>query len=146
MVGSHRRSPDHAHAHWLAGRLPARGARADRGATILALPASVSANADEFTALAQAFKAIDAPVGPLGLASLRVSTRALAGSDATYSNLENKLSGVTSIRDLLAGQILDQLENAEFNGQPLSQNKAQVLIDESYQLLDYVQNLAQNQQ
>ena len=109
-----------------------------------ALPAGVSANSDLFTQLADAFKAINAPNGPLGHASLKISTVALEGDNNTYTNLENKLSGITSTRDMLAGQMLSLLENAEFSNQPLPQNQAQTLIDEAYQLLDYVQNLAQN--
>lgn len=109
-----------------------------------ALPAGVSASPDLFSELAAAFKAINAPNGPLGRASLIISTKALAGNDSTYSNLENKLAGITSTRDLLSGEMVGELENAEFNGQPLSQNNVQTLVDESYQLLDYVQNLAQS--
>src|SRR5258708_36089579 len=47
-----------------------------------------------FVALAQALKQINAPVGPLGLASLHASTAALKGnepSDTKYTNIENQL-------------------------------------------------------
>ena len=109
-----------------------------------ALPAGVSGSPDLFVALSAALKAIDAPNGPLGQASLKISTAALEGNDQTYTNLENQLSSITSVRDLLAGQMLDLIENAEFNGQALPQDQASKLINEANQLLSYVQNLAQN--
>ena len=46
------------------------------------LPNGVGADLDGFTAVAQWYKKINAPVGPLGLASLNISTRALASGDA----------------------------------------------------------------
>jgi hypothetical protein len=54
------------------------------------------------------------------------------------------LSDITSIRDLVADQLLGLIENAEFNNQPVPQHQAGTLIDDAYQLLDYVQNLEQN--
>jgi hypothetical protein len=42
-----------------------------------------------------AYKQIMAPVGSLGLTSLKVSTRALAADDDTYANLESQLSAIT---------------------------------------------------
>lgn len=109
-----------------------------------ALPSGVSANPGLFAALSAAFKAINAPVGPLGLASLKISTAALEGNNKTYTNLENQLSNVTSTRDLVAGQMLALIEDAEFNNKALPPDKAGTLIDEANQLLDYVQSLAQN--
>src|SRR6202047_663409 len=44
-----------------------------------ALPDGVQDNVGAFTALARAYKRINAPVGELGLASLKISTAALAG-------------------------------------------------------------------
>ena len=55
-----------------------------------------------FEELAQAYKRINAPVGELGLATLKISTAALAGDDATYNNLENRLQIITAFRDALA--------------------------------------------
>jgi arylsulfatase A-like enzyme len=54
-----------------------------------ALPDGVEDSHDEFVELARAYKRTNAPVGELGLASLKISTKALAGDDATYTNLEN---------------------------------------------------------
>jgi len=109
-----------------------------------ALPAGVSGSGNNFVELAAAFKQINAPVADLGRTSLRISTRALAGSDSTYTNLENKLSGVTSTRDLLAGQMLELLEKAEFKGVAISGADAQVLVNEAQQLRNYVHELGDN--
>jgi arylsulfatase A-like enzyme len=106
-----------------------------------ALPAGVAGSGDAFTELARAYKKINAPVGELGLASLRVSTRALAGDDHTYSKLENKLSGVTSTRDTLADAMSQLLEGAEFGGKQISGRDANMLVGQSRQLLEYVGSL-----
>ena len=109
-----------------------------------ALPNGVTGSGDSFTELAAAFKQINAPNAALGRTSLRISTKALAGSDSTYTNLENQLAGITSIRDLLAGQMLERLENAEFNSIKISPADAKTLVNESHQLLNYVNELAGN--
>jgi hypothetical protein len=48
-----------------------------------ALPDGINDSGDEFAKLAAAYKRINAPVGELGLGSLKISTAALAGDDAT---------------------------------------------------------------
>jgi hypothetical protein len=106
------------------------------------LPTGVTASGAAFTDLAAAFKAINAPVGPLGLASLKVSTKALAGDDETYSELEAKLASITATRDALAGQMLNLLEGAEFNGAPIATGTAQNLIHQANELLGTVADLA----
>jgi len=92
-----------------------------------AVPASMKKNGT-FVPLAQALKQIDAPVGPLALASLQASTVGLeSGStsdDSTYASIENQLISLTSQRDALAAQVLALLEAAEFNGVPISHQQA----------------------
>jgi hypothetical protein len=107
-----------------------------------AIPDSVGVDGEEFIDLAQAYKKINAPVGKLGLASLRISTTALAGDDDTYTDLENKLSGITSARDILADQISALLEGAEFDEKQISSKDARTLVHESNELLEYVEGLA----
>jgi hypothetical protein len=110
-----------------------------------ALPSSLTgASGNNFVELAQAFKQINAPNATLGRTSLRISTKALAGSDSTYANLENKLAGITSTRDLLASQMLERLEDAEFNGVKVSASDTQTLVNQSNQLLNYVNELGDN--
>jgi hypothetical protein len=107
-----------------------------------ALPDGVSADAANFTQLARAYKKINAPVGDLGLASLRISTRALAGDDDTYADLESKLSGITSARNILADQMSTLLQDAEFGKKQISGKDATTLVRQSNELLEYVEDLA----
>ena len=111
-----------------------------------AQPSAVKRSAN-FVALAQTLKQINAPVGPLGLASLQASTAGLESSDpgdATYTNIESQLASFTSQRDALAGQILALLEAAEFNNQPIPDQQAADLIQQAQGLLSNVQAFANN--
>jgi hypothetical protein len=106
-----------------------------------ALPKGVSADQDSFTDVAQWYKKINAPVGPLGLASLNISTRALASGDADhdsiYAGLENQISLITSLRDDLASRMERRLEDAEFHDKPVQPWEAFAFSMEAQALLDY---------
>jgi hypothetical protein len=95
-----------------------------------------------FLQLAHVYKQIEAPVGQLGLATLRTSTQALeSGTDAndsTYSNIESQLQSITTQRNNLGAQIIAILEAAEFGGQPIDDRQAQALIDQANALLGQV--------
>jgi hypothetical protein len=108
-----------------------------------ALPNGISAYQDAFSEVARWYKKINAPVGPLGLASLRISTRALASGDATndstYNNLEKQLSIITSLRDDLASRMEDRLEDAEFHNKPIHWWEALAFSSEAQALLDYTE-------
>ena len=109
-----------------------------------AIPPAAKKNGS-FVALAHALKQIDAPVGPLGLASLRASTVGLESNDAgdaTYISVENQLASFTAQRDALAAQMLSLLEGAEFNNQPISQQQASQLIQQAQALLAEVEAFA----
>jgi hypothetical protein len=109
-----------------------------------ALPKSVK-KGGSFIPLAKAYKQINAPVGPLGLASLGVSTTALErgtlSDDSTYTNLENQLISITSQRDALAAQMIALLEGAAFNGEEINKDQAKKLIAEAQALLSEVNSL-----
>lgn len=110
-----------------------------------ALPSGVRGNESTFIELAAALKQINAPFGQLGKDSLKVSTFALNGSDPndeTYKLLEGQLADITTARNTLANQMLVQLENAEFNGIPVSEREARPLIIQASLLVDYVHLLA----
>jgi len=98
-----------------------------------------------FVSLAQMYKQIDACVGQLGLATLAVSTKALesgsSSDDSTYTNLENQLTSISTQRDALAAQMIALLENAEFNGQPFSNQQARQLISQGQALLNSVNTM-----
>jgi hypothetical protein len=110
-----------------------------------ALPDAVSNSGEEFTTLARAYKKINAPLGKLGLASLRISTKALAGDDSTYTNLESKLSGITSARNILADEMSELLNGAEFGKKNISGQVAGTLVRQAGELLDFVEELASDE-
>jgi hypothetical protein len=93
--------------------------------------------------MAQVYKQINAPVGQLGLASLDISTRALASTDpGTYTELENQLISINSQRDSIAAQMIGMLEGAEFSNQQIDKDAARQLINQGQALLDQVTVLA----
>jgi hypothetical protein len=107
-----------------------------------ALPDGVENSSDEFVELATAYKRINAPVGELGLASLKISTAALASNEDTYNDLENRLQFITALRDNLAAKMLDRLTAAEFHGKHISAGDGRLLVLEANALADYVNWLA----
>ena len=103
------------------------------------LPLSQQANRTTLTNLAQIYKQINAPVGTLGLESLRISTKALesgnATNDGTYTRLENQLTSITNQRNAIAGQMIKLLEGTTFSGQSIDEAQARHLIDQGQALL-----------
>ena len=94
------------------------------------------AHQDTLSALAAAYKAINAPLGTLGLGTLTgISTTALASDDATYTILEAQIQAITTQRNNIAGQMIAMLEAAAFNNQPIDEAKAGQLIREANDLL-----------
>ena len=111
-----------------------------------ALPNAVSDDEDAFVELATAFKEINAPLGQLGKDTLKISTVALNGSDkndATYNRLERQLSDIGTVRDALADRMLKMLEDAEFNGNRITEREARPLVAEAFLLAAYVHLLEQ---
>ena len=110
-----------------------------------AVPQSLQAHHATLIRLAQMYKQIDACVGQLGLASLKVSTRALesgsSSDDSSYTQLESQLSSINSQRDALAAKMIALLENAAFNGQSINEQQAKQLITQGQALLDEVNSL-----
>jgi hypothetical protein len=104
-----------------------------------ALGDGLRAHQDTLSALAAAYKAINAPVGDLGLRTLTgISTTALASDDATYAILEAQIQAITTQRDKIAVQMIAMLKAAAFNNDPIDEPKAQQLIKEANDLLDSV--------
>jgi arylsulfatase A-like enzyme len=101
-----------------------------------ALPNSLRRHRETLSDLAEAYKAINAPTGELGIKTLTgISTQALKGDDATYAALESKLVDLTNRRNEIAGQMIAILENAAFSGQEVDEGAARHLIDEANDLL-----------
>ena len=90
---------------------------------------------DTFTQLARAYKAINAPVGELGLKTLELSTTALMSDDATYAILEERLTSITAQRNTLAARMIAILESAAFDHAPIDENEARNLIQAANALL-----------
>jgi hypothetical protein len=62
---------------------------------------------------------LNAAVGQFGLSTLAASTKALASSspgDATYTKIENTLTGLGNARDAVVAQLKAVLYGAEFGG------------------------------
>ncbi len=113
-----------------------------------AVPAAMRNGRGLLLQMARVYKQIDAPIGQLGLASLAVSTRALASDspgDATYSNTENQLIAINATRDSLAAQMIAVLEAAEFNGVQIDKGQVRQLIAQGDALLSQVDALANSQ-
>jgi len=91
---------------------------------------------DTLAALAAAYKEINAPLGKLGVRTLKgISTEALSGSDATYTALEAQIVAITRQRNEIAGQMIDMLEDAAFDHRSIDEGRAWRLIDEANDLL-----------
>jgi len=105
----------------------------------LALPIGLKVFPDTLSALAQAYKAINAPRGELGARTLTgISTQALKANDATYALLEGQINTITAQRNQIAGEMIEMLENAAFDNQPIDEAAAGQLIDQANNLLDSV--------
>ena len=103
-----------------------------------ALPPSMRGNGNTFRQLAAAYKQINAPVGQFGLDTLGISNSALISNDSndsTYTQLESTLSSLNVQRDSVASQMIQVLEDAEFNGKPINRDVASALIHQANQLL-----------
>jgi hypothetical protein len=102
-----------------------------------ALPVPLRGHTDTLSDFAEAYKAINAPTGPLGIGTLTgISTQALAGDAATYARLEDKINDITARRNAIAGRMIDMLEDAAFNGQHIDEREARRLTDEAQDLLE----------
>ena len=105
-----------------------------------ALPQALRAHSDTLKQLADAYKAINAPTGQLGIATLTgPSTEALEGNDNVYASFENEIVEITNWRNAIAGQMIAMLENAAFNGQAIDEAQAQALVNQAEDLLEGVQ-------
>ncbi|HWY30630.1 MAG TPA: hypothetical protein VNX46_07760 [Candidatus Acidoferrum sp.] len=104
--------------------------------------AGIAASGDWFTALASAYKRINAPTGDVGLAVIRASTTALAGDFGTYNSLEARIDALTSRRDAVSARMAAMLNAAEFQGHAISKSEAFPLIVEAGNIADYAAHLA----
>lgn len=105
-------------------------------------PQTLHAHSATLINLDEALKQINAPVGQLGLASLKISTAAVesgsGSSDTLYQTLDGVIGCITTQRNTIAGQMLQSIEGAEFNGQALDEQQAKSLLDQAQNLLQLV--------
>jgi hypothetical protein len=110
-----------------------------------ALPPAMNEHQALLLRLGQAYTAIEAPVGPLGLATLRASTRALVSrspGDVSYRRIERQLMRLGTKRNTVGGRMRGLLLGAAFGSQPLNVPVARHLIAEARQLLHLASQLA----
>jgi hypothetical protein len=84
-----------------------------------ALPDSLRDSLFTYTALAQAYKQINATKGPVGVNSLVAANRAITSDDATYNKFLTQIGAITTERDALAAQMIALLNGAAFANQPI---------------------------
>ena len=111
-----------------------------------AVPESLLLHRGVTQRLGAAYKQINAPFGQLGLDAIAVSTAALEGDDATFSDLESELDELTDDRDALGNEIRDALERAAFGQQPLNKKHAQHMIAAAQELIARADALAASAQ
>jgi hypothetical protein len=102
-----------------------------------AIPHEIRQHLETAERMAHLLKAINAPVGPLGVHTLIRSTTALASNDdGTYNAIEDEILELTRRRNDIASQMLSMLEDSTFDGQKFDEGKAQGLIKAAEALLD----------
>ena len=110
-----------------------------------ALPVALRGHTASLTALADAFKQLDACVGQFGAATITTSSKAITStspSDTRYQVTEDQLTQLGVNRDALAVQILTVLENAEFNNTKPDEPHIASLTRQAQALTQQAQQLA----
>jgi hypothetical protein len=97
----------------------------------------------QFAKLAAIYKQLNAPLGSLGMNSLKYANRSIVADDATYNTYLTKIGDLTAQRDALAGQIKILLDAAAFGENRIEGKDAEPLIKQAQQLIDRAANLAQ---
>ena len=110
-----------------------------------ALPDSLRDSRLAYTALAQAYKQINATKGPVGVNSLVAANRAITGNDATYNAFLTKIGAITTERDGLAAEMIALLDGAAFKNRPFRfDDTTEDLIERARKLNDRVEDMAGN--
>jgi hypothetical protein len=101
-----------------------------------ALPSALRRHGDLLSDLAAAYKAINAPRGELGRKSLKIATNALTSDATTIAQLDGRLNEVAARRNALAGRMIEMLEAAAFENQPIDRDEAEDLIEAAKDLME----------
>jgi hypothetical protein len=102
------------------------------------LPNSLVEHRETLQRLADAYKAINAPRGTLGRASLMLSTHAIADDDASYGAYLSAMQTLIAQRNTIAGAMIEMLEGAAFADQPIDEAQAQSLTAAAHRLLNSI--------
>lgn len=103
-----------------------------------AVPATLQQHRATFGQLASVYKAINAPLGPVGMKSLQDATTAIEGSNGAYLGFQADLKAFTNERNSIAGHVSQMLEASEFGGVPFNDIAAQVNVTLGKSLLQSV--------
>ena len=106
-----------------------------------ALPRSLRGS-ENFLELAQAYKQLNAPLGSVGLNSLRLANMSILGDDAGYGKFLATIAEITSRRDALAGEIKAALDGAAFGNQPIKEQQQDQLVRRARAMIERVADLA----
>jgi hypothetical protein len=106
-----------------------------------ALPRSLR-RSEGFVELAQIYKQLNAPLGSVGLDSLRFANRSIVGDDAVYGRFLGQIADITGQRDALVAEIKPLLQAAAFDHQPFDERKGDRLVRRARALIDRVADLA----
>ena len=89
--------------------------------------------------LAEAYTAIEQPVGPFCLATLAASTKAIASGSATndsrYQQTEQRIAALGAQRTRVGSAMIALLERAAFVGHPIPAGRAKALLAQAHALL-----------
>ena len=91
-----------------------------------ALPPALVGHRASFSQLAAIYKAVNAPLGSVGVRSLADATAAIEGSDGAYLGFQAELKTFTNERNSIAGHMSQMMEASEFSGAPFNDIGAQV--------------------
>jgi hypothetical protein len=107
-----------------------------------ALPDSLRDSLFAYTALAEAYKQINATKGPVGVDSLAAANRAITSDDATYGKFLTTIGGITTERNALASQMITLLNGAAFGNKSVRWDDAADLVEQAQRLTDKVEDMA----
>jgi hypothetical protein len=102
------------------------------------LPSAVRDGENILHRLAVAYKRINAPVGPLGLASLKIATKGVESTNDGYLKVTEAIQDLSAARDAIAGAMIAALEGAAFTNQPVNEEAAEQLIHAADELLERI--------
>ena len=108
-----------------------------------ALPRSLR-RSEHFVELAQVYKQLNAPLGSVGLNSLRLANKSILGTDAAYGQFLGQIADITGQRDALAAEIKSLLAAAAFDNQPIDEPRGNQFVRRARALIDRVADLARD--